>query len=93
MIMDRSDRQSGYLGPDHLGHCERWISSATSSHLVIAAETTRNPRDAESAPATTADPTGTPRMGIPAALTPIIFGTTYLLTTNSCRLAVRCWLA
>jgi hypothetical protein len=41
MIMDRSDRQSGYLGPDHLGHCERWISTATSSHLIIAAETTR----------------------------------------------------
>ena len=41
MIMDRSDRQSGYLGPDHLGHCERWISTATSSHLIIAAETTK----------------------------------------------------
>ena len=41
MIIDRSDRQSGYLGPDDLGHCERWISSATSSHLVIAAETTK----------------------------------------------------
>jgi len=39
MIMDRSDRQSGYLGPNHLGHCERWISTATSSHLIIAAET------------------------------------------------------
>ena len=41
MIIDRSDRQSGYLGPDDLGHCERWISSATSSYLVIAAETTK----------------------------------------------------
>ena len=41
MIMDRSDRQSGYLGPDHLGHCERWISTARSSHLIIAAETTK----------------------------------------------------
>ena len=41
MIMDRSDRQSGYLGPDHLGHCERWISTATSSHLIITAETTK----------------------------------------------------
>jgi len=41
MIMDRSDRQSGSLGPEHLGHCERWISTATSSHLIIAAETTR----------------------------------------------------
>jgi hypothetical protein len=39
MIIDRSDRQSGYLGQDHLGHCERWISSATSSYPIITAET------------------------------------------------------
>jgi hypothetical protein len=39
MIIDRSDRQSGYLGQDHLGHCKRWISTATSSHLIITAET------------------------------------------------------
>ncbi len=38
MIIDRTDRQSGYLGPDHLGNCERWISTATSSHLIVAAE-------------------------------------------------------
>ena len=41
MIMDRSDRQSGYLPPEQLGHCERWISTATSSHLVVAAKTTK----------------------------------------------------
>jgi hypothetical protein len=41
VIIDRSDRQSGYLGPDHLGHCERWISTAASSHLIIAAETAK----------------------------------------------------
>jgi hypothetical protein len=39
MIIDRSDRQSGYLMPDQLGHCERWISTDTASHLVVAAET------------------------------------------------------
>jgi hypothetical protein len=39
VIIDRNDRQSGYLGPDQLGHCERWISTATSSHLIVAAET------------------------------------------------------
>lgn len=39
MIIDRSDRQSGYLGPEQLGHCERWISTDRSSHLVVAAET------------------------------------------------------
>jgi len=39
MIIDRSDRQSGYLAPDQLGHCERWISTDKSSHLVVAVET------------------------------------------------------
>jgi hypothetical protein len=39
VIIDRNDRQSGYLGPDQLGRCERWISTATSSHLIVAAET------------------------------------------------------
>jgi hypothetical protein len=38
-IIDRSDRQSGYLAPDQLGHCERWVSTATSSHLIVTAET------------------------------------------------------
>ena len=41
MIMDRSDLQSGYLGQDYLGHCERWISTATTSHLIMTAEPTR----------------------------------------------------
>jgi hypothetical protein len=39
VIVDRSDRQSGYLGAEHLGHCERWISGPTSSHLIVAAAT------------------------------------------------------
>jgi hypothetical protein len=38
MIIDRSDRQSGYLGSEDLGRCARWISTATSSHLIVAAE-------------------------------------------------------
>jgi hypothetical protein len=41
LIIDRSDRQSGYLAPDQLGHCERWISTARSSHLIIAAKSTK----------------------------------------------------
>jgi hypothetical protein len=41
VIMDRSDRQSGYLASDHLGRCERWISTAASSHLIITAVTTK----------------------------------------------------
>jgi len=39
VIIDRSDRQSGYLMPDQLGHCGRWISTKTASHLIVAAET------------------------------------------------------
>jgi hypothetical protein len=39
MIIDRSDRQSGHFVPEQLGHCERWISTEKSSHLVVAAET------------------------------------------------------
>src|SRR5215211_8150725 len=39
VIIDRSDRQSGYLRPDQLGHCERWISTDSSSHLVVPAKT------------------------------------------------------
>lgn len=38
-IIDRSDRQSGYLAPDQLGRCECWVSTATSSHLIVAVET------------------------------------------------------
>jgi hypothetical protein len=30
----RSDRQSGYLPDDQLGHCERWVSTKSASHLV-----------------------------------------------------------
>jgi hypothetical protein len=41
MIIGQTDRQSGYLGSDDLGRCERWISSANSSHVVVAAETTK----------------------------------------------------
>lgn len=32
--LDRSDRQAGYLPPDHLGTCERWVSTARASHLI-----------------------------------------------------------
>ena len=39
VIIGRSDRQSGYLRPDQLGHCERWISTDSSSHLVVWAKT------------------------------------------------------
>ena len=32
--LSRSDRQAGYLPPDHLGTCERWVSTAKASHLI-----------------------------------------------------------
>jgi len=37
-MIDRTDRQSGYLRADQLGHGQRWVSSAKTSHLIIPAE-------------------------------------------------------
>lgn len=33
-LTDQSDRQAGYLPFDHLGHCDRWVSTAKQSHLI-----------------------------------------------------------
>jgi hypothetical protein len=35
-IVDRSDRQSGYVLLDQLGQCERWVSTASVSHVIIS---------------------------------------------------------
>lgn len=32
--VQRSDRQAGYLPPDDLGRCDRWVSTARSSHVL-----------------------------------------------------------
>ena len=37
-IMDRADLRSGYVTPDQLGRCERWVSTAKASHLIMSAE-------------------------------------------------------
>jgi hypothetical protein len=37
-MIERTDRQSGYLRADQLGHGHRWVSSAKTSHLIISAE-------------------------------------------------------
>jgi hypothetical protein len=37
-IMDRADLRSGYAPPDHLGRCERWVSTPKASHLIMSAE-------------------------------------------------------
>jgi hypothetical protein len=37
-IMDRADLRSGYAPPDQLGRCERWVSTAKASHLIMSAE-------------------------------------------------------
>jgi len=37
-MIERTDRQSGYLRADQLGHVQRWVSSAKTSHLIISAE-------------------------------------------------------
>jgi len=36
-VTDQSDRQAGYLPPEHLGHCERWIATAKQSSLITTA--------------------------------------------------------
>lgn len=33
---DRSDLQSGYVWPEHLGSCARWVSTSKASHVVRA---------------------------------------------------------
>ena len=37
-IMDRGDLRSGYVTPDQLGRCERWVSTPKASHVIISAE-------------------------------------------------------
>ena len=34
VIIDRSDRQSGYVPLEQLGQCERWVSTASVSHVI-----------------------------------------------------------
>lgn len=36
--IDRTDRQAGYLPAERLGHCERWVSTAKASHMIVSAE-------------------------------------------------------
>ena len=38
--VDRSDRQAGYFPPERLGRCERWVSTAKASHVIVSAEVT-----------------------------------------------------
>jgi hypothetical protein len=38
VIIDAADRRSGYLAPNQLGSCARWISTATASHLILPAD-------------------------------------------------------
>jgi hypothetical protein len=33
-IIERADRQSGYVPLDQLGRCERWVSTANASHVI-----------------------------------------------------------
>jgi hypothetical protein len=36
MIIERSDRQSGYVSLDQLGQCERWVSTSNASHVIAS---------------------------------------------------------
>ena len=37
-LIDRADRQAGYLDLDRLGRCARWVSTPTASHVIVAAD-------------------------------------------------------
>ncbi len=37
-IMDRADLRAGYTPPDQLGRCERWVSTAKASHVIMSAD-------------------------------------------------------
>jgi hypothetical protein len=41
-IMERADLRSGYVTPDQLGRCERWVSTPKVSHVIISAEISQN---------------------------------------------------
>lgn len=43
IIIDSTDRQSGYLAPDQLGSVSRWVSTAKSSHLIVSARLSPSP--------------------------------------------------
>ena len=36
--VDQTDRQAGYLPPERLGRCERWVSTAKASHVITSAD-------------------------------------------------------
>jgi hypothetical protein len=37
-IMDHADLRSGYAPPGQFGRCERWVSTAKASHVIMSAE-------------------------------------------------------
>jgi hypothetical protein len=37
-MIDRADLRSGYTPADWLGRCERWVSTAKASHVIMSAE-------------------------------------------------------
>jgi hypothetical protein len=36
--IDLADRQAGYFPAERLGRCERWVSTAKASHVIVSAE-------------------------------------------------------
>ena len=43
IVLDSTDRQSGYLAPAQLGSVSRWVSTAKSSHLIVSARISPSP--------------------------------------------------
>ena len=84
MIMDRSDRQSGYLAPGSsrpLRALDQYRHIQPPDHDRGDDERIRVTAESASTTAATTD-RHTGGWGYAAALTPIIFGTTYVLTTE-----------
>jgi hypothetical protein len=41
-IMDRADLRSGYAPAELLGRCERWVSTAKTSHMIMSADVSQS---------------------------------------------------
>jgi hypothetical protein len=41
-ILDRADLRSGYAPPEQIGRCERWVSTARSSHVIMSSDVSQS---------------------------------------------------
>jgi hypothetical protein len=41
-ILDRADLRSGYAPPEQIGRCERWVSTARASHVIMSSDVSQS---------------------------------------------------